>query len=157
GILAYLVAAPHRERCRERLHSGATQTVGVHAMGELGGTVEYLYWSARRTARFIEDNNLATQQVSRTITSPALSFLPTLSRTATSSGRLRLQVARAIERALGQIAVTRFDAPGPIKYAKGTSGVVFGEFKTWAVEPERQPAVMFTAVDYDRRDRGSVA
>lgn len=126
-------------------------------MGELGGTVEYLYWSARRTGRFIEDNNLATQQVTRTITSPALRWLPTLSRTATSSGSLRPQIARTIERALGQIAVTRFNAPGPIKYAKGTSAVVFGEFKTILVKPERQPALMFTAVDYDRRDRRSVA
>lgn len=126
-------------------------------MGELGGTVEYLYWSARRTGRFIEDNNLAGPQVAWTITSPALRFLPTLSRTATSSGSLRPQIARTIERALGHIAVTRFNAPSPIKYAKGTSSVVFGEFKTWMVKPERQPAVMFTAVDYDRRDRGSVA
>ena len=38
-------------------------------MGEPGGTVEYLYWSARRTGRFVEDNNLAAQQVTRTITS----------------------------------------------------------------------------------------
>jgi hypothetical protein len=126
-------------------------------MGELGGTVEYLYWSARRTGRFVEDNNLAAQQVAWTIATPALRWLPSLSRTATSSGSLRPQVARTIERALGQIAVTRFNAPGPIKYAKGTSSVAFGEFKTWMVKPERQPAVMFTAVDYDRRDRGSVA
>lgn len=126
-------------------------------MGELGGTVKYLYWSARRTGRFIEDNNLAAQQVSWTIASPALRWLPVLSRTATSSGSLRPQVARTIERALGQIAVTRFNAPGPIKYAKATSNVVFGEFKTWQVKPERQPALMFTAVDYDRADQGSVA
>jgi hypothetical protein len=58
---------------------------------------------------------------------------------------------------LGPIAVKRFNAPGRIKYAKGTSRVAFGEFKTWKVRPARQPAVMFTAVDYDKNDRGSVA
>jgi hypothetical protein len=126
-------------------------------MGELGGTVEYLYWSVRRTGRFIEDNNLAAPQVSRTITSPALGWLPTLSRTASSTGSLRPQIARTIEKALGQIAVTRFNAPGPIQYAQDTSTVVFGEFRTFHVELERQPALMFTAVDYDKKDRGSVA
>jgi hypothetical protein len=126
-------------------------------MGELGGTVEYLYWSSRRTSRFLEDNNLVVQPVTRTISSPPLRWLPTFSRSATSSGSFRPQVAKRIERALGQIAVTRFNAPGPIMYAKGMSTVVFGEFITWLVQPERQPAVMFTAVDYGRRDQKSVA
>jgi hypothetical protein len=58
---------------------------------------------------------------------------------------------------LGQIAVTRFNAPDPIQYAKGTSNVVFGEFETWKVKPGRQPAVMFTVADYRWKDRGSVA
>lgn len=129
----------------------------MRAIGELGGTVQYLYWSSRRTARFLEDNNIGDRQVTRTFTTPAIGWLPTLSQTATSSGSLRPQVAKVIERALGQIAVTRFNAPGPIRYAKGTSTVVFGEFKAWQAEPERQPALMFTAVDYDRKDRQSVA
>lgn len=126
-------------------------------MGELGGTVEYLYWSSRRTGRFLEDNNLVAQPVTRTITSPAFKLFPTFSRSTTSSSNLRPEVARTIERALGQIAVTRFNAPSEIKYAKGTSTVVFGEFMTWLVKPMRQPAVLFTAVDYDKKDRGSVA
>src|SRR5262249_46936205 len=107
--------------------------------------------------RFLEDNDIVAQQVTRTITSPAFGWLPTLSRSTIRSSNRRPQVAKAIERALGQIAVTRFNAPGPIKYAKGTSNVVFGEFKTWQVAPERQPAVIFTAVDYNRKDPRSVA
>lgn len=131
--------------------------VVVRGTGELGGTVEYLYWSNRRISRFLEDNNLAVPPVTRTVTTPSLSWLPTFSRSTTSSGSLRPQVAKVIERSLGQIAVSRFNSPGPIKYAKGTSTVVFGQFKTWLVKPTRQPAVMFTAVDYDRRNQGSVA
>jgi hypothetical protein len=131
------------------------------ARGELGETVEYLYGSSRRTGRFLEDNNIAIPQVTQTITSPAPRWLPTFSRSTTSSGSLRPQVAKAIERALGQIAVNRFNAPGPIQYAKGMSNVVFGEFKVYEFGtgrvPPRQPAVMFTAADYNRKDRGSVA
>lgn len=129
----------------------------VRGIGELGGTVEYLYWSSRRVGRFLEDNNLVVQPVTRTITTPSLSWLPTFSRSTTSAGSLHPQVAKIIESSLGQIAVTRFNAPGPIKYAKGTGTVVFGPFKTWLVKPTRQPAVMFTVADYDRRNRGSVA
>jgi hypothetical protein len=138
-------------------YTQTSQTVGEHAMGELGGTVEYLYWSSRRTSRFVEDNNLTVQQVTRTMTSPALAWLPTFSRSTTSTGNLRPQIAKAIEEALGQLAVTRFNAPGPIRYAKGISNVVFGEFVTWEVKPERQPALIFTVADYDRKDQGSVA
>ena len=116
-------------------------------MRELGGTVEYLYWSARRTERFLNDNNIPIPQLTTTIASPARGWLPSLSRTVVDLGNRRPQIAKTIETALGQIAVNRFDGPSPIKYAKGTSPVVFGEFKTWDVKHERQPAVMFTAVD----------
>ena len=126
-------------------------------MGELGGTVEYLYWSNRRTSRFLEDNNVAIPAVTRTVASPAFSWLPTFSRSTTNPGNRRPQIAKAIEGALGQIAVTRFNAPGSIEYAKGTSTVVFGEFITLGNPPPRQPAVMFTALDYDRKHRESVA
>ena len=126
-------------------------------MRELGGTVEYLYWPARRTERFLNDNNIPIPQLTTTIASPARGWLPSLSRTVVDLGNRRPQIAKTIETALGQIAVNRFDGPSPIKYAKGTSPVVFGEFKTWDVKHERQPAVMFTAVDYGRRGRELVA
>jgi hypothetical protein len=126
-------------------------------MSELGGAVEYLYWSSRRTSRFLEDNKLVVPPVTRTTSSPSLRWLPTFSWSATASSNLRPQVAKRIERALGQIAVSRFNAPGPIMYAKGMSTVIFGEFITWEVQPARQPAVMFSVVDYNRSDRKSVA
>lgn len=121
------------------------------------GAVKYLYWSERRTGRFIVDNDLAAPQITRTITSPSLNWLPTLSRTATSSGGLRPQIANAIEKSLGKIAVNHFNVAGPIRYAKGASNMVFGEFRGHTDKAERQPALMFTAVDYDRQDRESVA
>jgi hypothetical protein len=127
-------------------------------MAERGGYIEYLYWSSRRTDRFLEDNDLADKPVTRTVTSPSLGWIPTFSQSTTSSGTSRPRVARNIEKSLGQIAVSRFDAPGPIHYAKGVSTVVFGEFLLGVnSEDPRQPAVMFTAVDYDHDDRDSVA
>lgn len=126
-------------------------------MGELGGTVEYLYWSVRRTNRFIEDNDISVQPVTRTFTSPSFGWLPTFSRSRASASETRPRIAKAIESALGQIAVTRFNAPGPIQYAKGTSVVVFGDFMGVASQQEERPAVMFTTMNYSRSDRESVA
>jgi hypothetical protein len=126
-------------------------------MGELGGTVEYLYWSTRRTSRFMEDNSLSVQAVTRTFTSPALGWLPTFSRSTTSESGTRPQIAEAIEGALGRIAVAKFNAPGPIQYAKGTSTVVFGDFMGATSQQDERPAVMFIIVDYSRRYRESVA
>lgn len=126
-------------------------------MGELGGTVEYLYWSDRRTSRFMEDNGLSVRPVTRTFTSPAFGWLPTFSRSSTSVSGTRLQIAKTIEGALGQTAVTRFDAPGPIQYAKGTSTVVFGDFMGVTTQQEDRPAVMFSEVGHSRKRRDSVA
>jgi len=126
-------------------------------MKELGGVVEYLYWSGRRTDRFLNDNNIPIPQLSSTIATPSLSWLPSFTRTAVDLGNRRPVIAKTIEAALGQIAVARFDGPSPIKYAKGTSPLVFGEFKTFNIEHEREPAVMFTAVDQSRRYPQSVA
>lgn len=125
-------------------------------MGELGGTVEYLYWSARRTSRFMEDNDLSVQPVTQTLTSPSFGWLPIFSRSKTTASGTRPQIAKTIEDALGQIAVTRFNAPGPIQYAKGTSVVVFSEFRHGSSREDR-PTVIFTMVDHSRRDRGTVA
>jgi hypothetical protein len=126
-------------------------------MGELGGTVEYLYWSARRTSRFMEDNGISVQPITRTLTSPSFGRLPTFSRSSTSVNGTRPQIAKAIESSLGQIAVTRFNASGPIQYAKGTGVIVFGKFMDAPPSrDERQPAVMLTTMDYSRRDRDSV-
>ena len=127
-------------------------------MGRLRGTVEYLYWSSRRTERFLNDNNLAVPQLTTTISSPGISWLPTFSRTVVDLGNRRPLIAKKIETALGQVAVSRFDGPRGITYAKGISPVIFGEFKNWDDREvlERQPALMFTAVDYDRKHPASV-
>lgn len=126
-------------------------------MGELGGTVEYLYWSTRRTSRFMEDNSLSVQAVTRTFTSPALGWLPTFSRSTTSQSGTRPQIAKAIEDSLGRIAVAKFNTPGPIQYAKGTSTVVFGDFMGATSQQSECPAVMFTVVDNSRQYREATA
>src|SRR5579875_1182155 len=112
-------------------------------MSELGGTVEYLYWSDRRTSRFMEDNGLSISSATRTISSPSLKFFPTITQSKTSTTPLRPQIAKLIEDSPGQIAVTRFDAPGPIRYAKGKGCIVFGEFMSTGVSQPSPPAVMF--------------
>lgn len=126
-------------------------------MGELGGTVEYLYWSARRTSRFMEDNGLSVQPVTRTFTSPAFGWLPTFSRSTTNMNGTRPRAAKAIEDALGQTAVAKFNTPGPIQYAKGTGKVVFGDFISATDQEDETPAVMFTVADHSRRYRDGVA
>jgi hypothetical protein len=128
-------------------------------MGELGGPTEYLYWSSRRTGRFMEDNGLTPNSVTNTISTPSFSWLPTFSRSSSKTSGTRPAIAKTIERSLGKVAVTSFGAPGPIRYAKGTSTIVFGRFMTWGMKkrPSRRPAVMFTSMGYDRRDRDSVA
>ena len=128
-------------------------------MGELGGVTRYLYWSSRRTERFLNDNNIPIPQLTTAISSPAISWLPTFSRAVVDLGNRRPLIAKKIETALGQVAVNRFDGPSEITYAKGISPVVFGEFRSWnnLEDQVRQPALMFTAVDYDRKYPQSVA
>ena len=71
------MSEPSRLECESVLLDG---WVVVRGMGELGGTVEYLYWSTRKTNRFLEDNDLVVRAVTRTVTSPSLSWLPTFSK-----------------------------------------------------------------------------
>jgi hypothetical protein len=92
-------------------------------MGELSGTTEYLFWSGRRTGRFLEDNGLTPKNVTSMITTPAFPWLPIFSRSSSRTLGTRPAVAKSIERFLGKTAVTSFDTPGPILYAKGTSTV----------------------------------
>jgi hypothetical protein len=105
----------------------------------------------------MEDNGLSVQPVTHTLASPSVGWLPTFSRSKTSTSRTRPQIAKAIEDALGKIAVTRFDAPAPIQYAKGTNLVVFSKFMHATSPRENQPTTIFTMADYSRRNRESVA
>jgi hypothetical protein len=128
-------------------------------MGEMSETVQYLYWSKRRTERFIEDNSLTSDSFSYTITTPSFGWLPTFSRT---SSRLtdgtRPKIANAIEHSLGGMAVTSFNQAEEIEFAKGVGTTVFGEFVTWGKDGvSRSQAVLFTTADYSESDRSSVA
>lgn len=127
-------------------------------MGELNETVEYLYWSKRKTERFIEDNGLTLDSVSQTITTPSFGWLPTFSRSSSRADGTRPKIASAIERALGGTVVNSFDGPEEIKYAKGVGTTVFGEFLTFDKNGvSRSQAVIFSVADYSESDRGSVA
>jgi hypothetical protein len=126
-------------------------------MAELGGAVSYIYWSTRRTDRFLQDNGIEIASVSNSVTTPAASFMPTLSRTTTRQRNTRAKIANLIEASLGQTAVTDLGAPAPIRYAKGSGSIAFGEFVTWKPRnPARQPAVMFATSDYSDTDKNSV-
>ena len=69
----------------------------------------------------------------------------------------RATIARLIEKDLASGAVTRFNAPPKIHYAKGTSQLIFGEFRTVSEAQSGKPALIWTAADYDNDDRHSVA
>ncbi|MFZ0186342.1 MAG: hypothetical protein WAL72_05300 [Streptosporangiaceae bacterium] len=96
---------------------------------ELGGLVTYFYWSQRHAEQLLDDNGIDRISVTRTMTSPSLHFMPTFSRSSTRQAKLKPQMAKIIETTLGQSAVTNFNSPGPIQYAKGRGSIVFGEFR----------------------------
>jgi len=115
--------------------------------GELGGSVTYLYWSRRHVDQYLDDNGIERIPVTRTVTSPSFHLIPIFSRSTTRQATLRPQLAMTIESALGQSAVTSFNSPGPIQYAKGRETVVFGELRGRLID--QQQAVIFTTADYD--------
>ena len=56
------------------------------------------------------------------------------------------------------MAMTSFDQPEEIGFAKGIGTSVFGEFVTWGKDGvSRSQAVIFTTADYGDKDRNSVA
>lgn len=127
-------------------------------MSNSRGSVTYLYWSERNTTAFLEDRGIDLATVTTTTTSPNASWLPTFSKSVERDRMLRPIIANTIEAALGVSLITEFNAPAPIRFAKGIGSVVFGEFKTWMVDTKGQaPAVIFTTGDHDVDDKGSVA
>jgi hypothetical protein len=119
---------------------------------------KYPYFSDGRTSRYLSDNGITIPHTALTFTSPSLSGLPTISRTTTDVGDSgRAKIAKIIEKDLGSRAVTRFNVPRPIGYARGSHRLIFGEFRTLPEVPPRKPALLWTAADYDADDRHSVA
>jgi hypothetical protein len=122
------------------------------------GQGKYPYFSNSRTGAYLSDHEIIIPQTAYTVTSPSLSGLPTVSRTTTATGSpTRATIARLIEKDLASGAVTRFNAPPKIHYAKGTSQLIFGEFRTLQEVRSGKPALIWTATDYDHDDRHSVA
>src|SRR5215471_18498551 len=128
-------------------------------MNSMPATVEYIYWSDRRTKALLNGKNIPISvSTTKTVSSPAMKWFPSFSRSSTFDESPKPQLAKLVEGALRKDTVSGFNLPGRIKYAKGIGNVVFGEFVTWLVDKQgTEPAVMFTACDYDNGDRGSVA
>jgi hypothetical protein len=127
-------------------------------MSAANEATEYLYWSKRKTERLIEDNGLAPNSVSHTITTPSFGWLPTVSRSSSHENGGRPKMAKAIESWLGTLAVSSFDDPEEIRFAKGEGKMVFGEFLSSGKNGiSRSQAVIFSKADYNANDQGSVA
>lgn len=120
--------------------------------------VKYAYFSDSRTGAYLSDRGITIPQTAYTVTSPSVSGLPTVSRTTTGAGDpSRAAIAKLIEKDLGSRAVTSFNAPGQIDYAKGTSQLIFGEFRTLSEGQSDKRALIWTAADYHNDDQHSVA
>jgi hypothetical protein len=122
------------------------------------GQGKYPYFSNSRTGAYLSDHEITIPQTAYTVTSPSFSGLPAVSRTRTATGSpSRATIARLIEKDLASGAVTRFNAPPKIHYAKGTSQLIFGEYRTVSEVQSGKPALIWTAADYDNDERHSVA
>lgn len=120
--------------------------------------VKYAYFSRSRTGAYLSDRGITIPQTAYTVTSPSLAGLPTVSRTTTGAGDpSRAAIAKLIENDLGSRVVTRFNAPAQIDYAKGTSQLIFGEFRTLSEGQSGKRSLIWTAADYDNDDPHSVA
>jgi hypothetical protein len=130
-------------------------------MGELGGSVTYLYWSERRIQRLLSDNGILISTSSTKITSPSISgLIPTVEHTFNPPLQFRANIAAAIERAFGQTVVSNFDGEPGARYASGRGTLVFGEFihdYPEHLQGINQRALAFTSCDYDETDKNSVA
>lgn len=121
-------------------------------MGELGHIVKYLYWSERRIESLIADNNIKLlKPTETTLKSPSIPFVPTIERKTSYVPPGRHDVARAVETALGDIAVSSWETPPPARYAKGVGSIVFSEY------PKLKERGMVTAGTVSSHSRGSVA
>jgi len=103
-------------------------------MAELGGITKYLYWSERRTQRFLEDNNLRRGHGQFTVGVPSMPLLPKIEYASPNRQASRPEIAKLIEGSIGQRAITSFDTPGQASFVKGVGTVIFGEFVDMAGE-----------------------
>lgn len=130
-------------------------------MGELGGSVTYLYWSERRIERILSDNGLQLPARSIKVASPSVySLAPTVEYTSNGRTPQRSSIAELVEHSLGQAVISNFDSnPGP-RYAKGVGTLVFGEFINDFDDYEKginRRALIFSSCDYSSSDKDSVA
>lgn len=125
-------------------------------MGVLGGSTTYLYWSARRVARVLEDNGLQINPGwHKKIVTPSIGGVtPQLELTAPQVPVLRTEVADQLERALGELVVEDLTTTYPVQYAKGVGSLVLGEFVEINGRSSNR-AIIFTEVE--QADYGPIA
>jgi hypothetical protein len=99
-------------------------------MGERGGVQHYLYWSDRRIRQFLDDQDIAiSERTQRKLSSPTFNgFAPTVQMVFDRAVPYKPELANKVERALGALAVSDFDVPAPITFARGCGTVTFSEF-----------------------------
>jgi hypothetical protein len=98
-------------------------------VGELGAICRYAYWSDRRIRSIAADNEIDLDRRLRlSLRSPALAMLPQAEVTKERRAVQRHEVARRIERAIGQLAVQDFVTPPPAAFAKGYSKITFAAY-----------------------------
>lgn len=121
-------------------------------LGELGTVRRYSYWSDRRVTSIAADNNIDLGSRLRLgFKTPTWGLLPQAEVTEESKAVQRHEVARRIERAIGQIAVEDFVTPPPAAFAKGCSGVSFSAYTRWYGEKKKakRKAVVIAEVYHD--------
>jgi hypothetical protein len=99
-------------------------------MGERGGVQHYLYWSDRRIRQFLDDQGITVSERTQSkVSSPTFKgYAPTVERAWERSVPYKPELAKKVEKALGVVAVSDFDGPAPITFARGRGTVTFGEF-----------------------------
>jgi len=130
-------------------------------MGELGGSVTYLYWSERRVERILADNGLQIPARSIKVATPSVySLAPTVEYTSSGRTPQRSSIAELVERSLGQAVISNFDSNSGPRYAKGVGTLVFGEFINDFEDYEKginRRGLIFSSCDYGSSDKDSVA
>jgi hypothetical protein len=117
--------------------------------GELGKIHRYSYFSDRRTRNIAADNSINLEQ--RWLLDVKLPTLPSiLPQTELIEQQQVLQrhdIARKLERSIGQIAVEDFSTPPPAQFAKGYTPVTLAAYTRWHAEngSERKGIIAHTS------------
>jgi hypothetical protein len=108
--------------------------------GELGTINRYSYWSDRRIRSIAADNSVDLERRWLLgIKFPTLlSFLPAAEFMEQQRIAQHHEIARKLERAIGQSAVEDFVTPPPTRFAKGNTPVTLAAYTRWHAEKKSE-------------------